>query len=184
MNQIKSNLDTLTAGLIALVVMLITIHWGIAGTAASAFPGALLVYYIYRWRIKRDERLTKERYARIVDDIFVYAEDEQDDTVKARAVEKVQLLKDSQNSEWAAGKLKVIILYYEHNPVEDMEEVVAMPPITPQLHRYLVMAPSFDRYCEVAKEWAHRHHGTAHKAKASDRWASDWAEAEILKQRS
>lgn len=183
MNQIKSNLDVITGVLVGLVVMLISIRWGITGTAVSAFPAALLVYYIHQWKIKREQRMTKEAYARKVDDIFVYAEDEQDDSVRSRAMEEIHLLKDSQNSEWQAGKLTVIILYYEHNPVEDLEEVVEMPPINPQLQRYLVMAPSFDRYCEVAEEWAHRHQGNAHKAKLSDRWASDWAEAEILKQR-
>jgi hypothetical protein len=182
-NLIKNNVDHITLIFVAAATIITSLVFGITGFAIIVFPAMLLYYYAHKWQIAREIRLLMEKYARQVDDIFVYAEDEQDDTVKARAMEEVHLLKDSQNAEYAAGKLKVIIMYYEHNPVEDMEEVVAMPPINPQLHRYLVMAPSFDRYCEVAEEWAHRHHGTAHKAKAADRWASDWTEAEILKQR-
>jgi len=182
-HHFKNHLDGLTALFALVSVALISIRYGIPGTAISAFPAFLLWHYAHRWQEKRQLRLQKEQYARQVDDLIVYAEDEQDDTVRARAMQEVQYLKDSQNSEWAAGKLKVIILYYEHNPIEDLEEVVAMPPITPQIHRHLVMAPSFDRYCEVAEEWAHRHHGTAHKAKAADRWSGDWAEREILGQR-
>jgi hypothetical protein len=124
--------------------------WGLA-----IGVGGLIAYIPFRDYIRSwEHREALKLYARMLENIVVISEYEDDKEVVQRAREELLLLEESQNKEFIKGNLKVHCFFFKVN--EWVESILDLKYDTPQIKGHFIQCKSYDRFLEIVEEWKER----------------------------